>query len=140
MLPEGDMQSPRVGPLRYGAFAMESRSADCSGPASARSPRGQGVQRRRGAVRHMQQMNIGGRNGRIRISYLRTEGISVKAQDLGGDACAPLSTSRAMARGGPEMAPRTTSAPEGSSPSANSTAEACRPDPQPAAGRALPGG
>jgi chemotaxis protein CheD len=69
MLPEGDMQSPASATMRYGAFAMEVLINELLKAGAVLSA--------------MQQMNIGERNGQFVLNYLRTEGIPVKAQDLG---------------------------------------------------------
>ena len=45
----------------------------------------------------MQQMNIGERNGQFVLNYLKTEGIPVKAQDLGDVHARRITTSRATA-------------------------------------------
>ena len=83
MLPEGDIHSPASATMRYGAFAMEVLINELL-KAGAVSERLEAKVFGGGAVLSaMQLMNIGERNGQFVLNYLKTEGIPVRAQDLG---------------------------------------------------------
>lgn len=67
----------------------------------------------------MQQMNIGERNGQFVLNYLRTEGIPVQAQDLGGVHARRINffpRDGRVARDGAQDGAAPTSAPKRSSP------------------------
>ncbi|MGB3817884.1 chemoreceptor glutamine deamidase CheD [Achromobacter pulmonis] len=83
MLPEGDMQSPASATMRYGAFAMEVLINELLKAGAVRDRLEAKVFGGGAVLSAMQQMNIGERNGQFVLNYLRTEGIPVKAQDLG---------------------------------------------------------
>lgn len=83
MLPEGDMQSPASATMRYGAFAMEVLINELLKAGAVRDRLEAKVFGGGAVLSAMQQMNIGERNGEFVLNYLRTEGIPVKAQDLG---------------------------------------------------------
>ncbi|OZI31687.1 chemotaxis protein CheD [Bordetella genomosp. 10] len=83
MLPEGDSQSPASATMRYGAFAMEVLINELLKAGAARERLEAKVFGGGAVLSAMQQMNIGERNGQFVLSYLKTEGIPVKAQDLG---------------------------------------------------------
>lgn len=83
MLPEGDMQSPASATMRYGAFAMEVLINELLKAGASRDRLEAKVFGGGAVLAAMQQMNIGERNGQFVLNYLKTEGIPVKAQDLG---------------------------------------------------------
>ena len=83
MLPEGDMQSPASATMRYGAFAMEVLINELLKAGASRDRLEAKVFGGGAVLSAMQQMNIGERNGQFVLNYLKTEGIPVKAQDLG---------------------------------------------------------
>ncbi|KAG1438696.1 hypothetical protein G6F57_019739 [Rhizopus arrhizus] len=83
MLPEGDMQSPASATMRYGAFAMEVLINELLKAGAVRDRLEAKVFGGGAVLSAMQQMNIGERNGEFVLNYLKTEGIPVKAQDLG---------------------------------------------------------
>ena len=83
MLPEGDSQSPASATMRYGAFAMEMLINELLKAGAVRERLEAKVFGGGAVLSAMQQMNIGERNGQFVLSYLKTEGIPVKAQDLG---------------------------------------------------------
>ncbi|WP_043519435.1 chemoreceptor glutamine deamidase CheD [Achromobacter arsenitoxydans] len=83
MLPEGDMQSPASATMRYGAFAMEVLINELLKAGASRDRLEAKVFGGGAVLAAMQQMNIGERNGEFVLNYLKTEGIPVKAQDLG---------------------------------------------------------
>ncbi|AHV94061.1 chemoreceptor glutamine deamidase CheD [Bordetella holmesii] len=83
MLPEGDAQSPASATMRYGAFAMEVLINELLKAGAARERLQAKVFGGGAVLSAMQQMNIGERNGRFVLQYLKTEAIPVLAQDLG---------------------------------------------------------
>ena len=131
MLPEGDMQSPASATMRYGAFAMEVLINELLKAGASRDRLEAKVFGGGAVLSAMQQMNIGERNGQFVLNYLKTEGIPVKAQDLGDVHARRINYSRATAGSWCARWRRTTSAPRRSSPSANrSPRKACRPRPR----------
>ncbi|RIQ34344.1 chemoreceptor glutamine deamidase CheD [Bordetella avium] len=83
MLPDGDAQSPASATMRYGAFAMEVLINELLKAGAARDRLEAKVFGGGAVLSAMQQMNIGERNGQFVLSYLKTENIPVRAQDLG---------------------------------------------------------
>ncbi|OZI40692.1 chemotaxis protein CheD [Bordetella genomosp. 1] len=83
MLPEGDAASPASATMRYGAFAMEVLINELLKAGASRERLEAKVFGGGAVLSAMQQMNIGERNGQFVLSYLKTEGIPVRAQDLG---------------------------------------------------------
>ncbi|WP_144632441.1 chemoreceptor glutamine deamidase CheD [Bordetella genomosp. 13] len=83
MLPEGDASSPASATMRYGSFAMEVLINELIKAGAARERLEAKVFGGGAVLSAMQQMNIGERNGQFVLSYLKTEGIPVLAQDLG---------------------------------------------------------
>lgn len=83
MLPEGDASSPASATMRYGAFAMEVLINEVLKAGAARERLESKVFGGGAVLSAMQQMNIGERNARFVLDYLKTEGIRVLAQDLG---------------------------------------------------------
>jgi Chemotaxis protein; stimulates methylation of MCP proteins len=83
MLPEGDASSPASATMRYGAFAMEVLINELLKAGAARERLEAKVFGGGAVLSTMQQMNIGERNARFVLNYLKTEGIPVLAQDLG---------------------------------------------------------
>ncbi len=83
MLPEGDAQSPASSTMRYGAFAMEVLINELLKAGATRERLEAKVFGGGAVLSAMQQMNIGERNGQFVLQYLKTEGIPVRAQDLG---------------------------------------------------------
>ena len=131
MLPEGDMQSPASATMRYGAFAMEVLINELLKAGASRDRLEAKVFGGGAVLSAMQQMNIGERNGQFVLNYLKTEGIPVKAQDLGDVHARRINyfprDGRVMVR---KMAPHHQRA-RRSSPSANrSPRKACRPRPR----------
>ena len=83
MLPEGDASSPASATMRYGAFAMEVLINEVLKAGAARERLEAKVFGGGAVLSAMQQMNIGERNARFVLNYLKLEGIPVLAQDLG---------------------------------------------------------
>ncbi|MBO9357262.1 chemoreceptor glutamine deamidase CheD [Bordetella petrii] len=83
MLPEGDTESPASATMRYGAYAMEVLINELLKAGAARERLEAKVFGGGAVLSAMQQLNIGERNARFVLDYLRTEGIPVLAQDLG---------------------------------------------------------
>ncbi|HEY0295889.1 MAG TPA: chemoreceptor glutamine deamidase CheD [Bordetella sp.] len=83
MLPEGDSTSPASATMRYGSFAMEVLINELIKAGAERSRLEAKVFGGGAVLAAMQQMNIGERNGAFVLNYLKTEGIPVRAQDLG---------------------------------------------------------
>ncbi|OZI47523.1 chemotaxis protein CheD [Bordetella genomosp. 5] len=83
MLPEGDASSPASATMRYGAFAMEVLINELLKAGAVRERLEAKVFGGGAVLSAMQQMNIGERNAQFVLSYLKTEGIPVRAQDLG---------------------------------------------------------
>ncbi|GAB1577435.1 chemoreceptor glutamine deamidase CheD [Bordetella petrii] len=83
MLPEGDTESPASATMRYGAFAMEVLVNELLKAGAARERLEAKVFGGGAVLSAMQQLNIGERNARFVLNYLKTEGIPVLAQDLG---------------------------------------------------------
>jgi len=83
MLPEGDTDSPASATMRYGAFAMEVLINELLKAGAARERLEAKVFGGGAVLSAMQQLNIGERNARFVLDYLKTEGIPVLAQDLG---------------------------------------------------------
>lgn len=83
MLPEGDASSPASATMRYGSFAMEVLINELLKAGASRERLEAKVFGGGAVLSAMQQMNIGERNGQFVLNYLKTEGIPVRAQDLG---------------------------------------------------------
>jgi len=83
MLPEGDVNSPASATMRYGAFAMEVLINELLKAGAARDRLQAKVFGGGAVLSAMQQINVGERNAKFVLSYLKTEGIRVLAQDLG---------------------------------------------------------
>jgi chemotaxis protein CheD len=83
MLPEGDAGSPGSATMRYGSFAMEVLINELIKAGADRNRLEAKVFGGGAVLSAMQQMNIGERNGTFVLNYLKTEGIPVRAQDLG---------------------------------------------------------
>jgi chemotaxis protein CheD len=83
MLPEGDSTSPASATMRYGSFAMEVLINELLKAGADRGRLEAKVFGGGAVLSAMQQMNIGERNGIFVLNYLKTEGIPVRAQDLG---------------------------------------------------------
>lgn len=83
MLPDGDLNSPASATMRYGAFAMEVLINELLKAGASRERLQAKVFGGGAVLAAMQQMNIGERNARFVLNYLKTEGIPIQAQDLG---------------------------------------------------------
>lgn len=83
MLPEGDSETPASATMRYGAYAMEVLINELLKAGAARERLEAKVFGGGAVLSAMQQLNIGERNARFVLNYLRIEGIPVLAQDLG---------------------------------------------------------
>jgi chemotaxis protein CheD len=83
MLPEGDSSSPASATMRYGSFAMEVLINELLKAGADRGRLEAKVFGGGAVLSAMQQMNIGERNAEFVLHYLKTEGIPVRAQDLG---------------------------------------------------------
>jgi len=83
MLPEGDSTSPASATMRYGSFAMEVLINELIKAGADRNRLEAKVFGGGAVLSAIQQMNIGERNGEFVLHYLKTEGIPVRAQDLG---------------------------------------------------------
>src|SRR5690606_2549340 len=81
MLPEGDIEAPASATMRYGAYAMEVLINELLKAGAARERLEAKVFGGGAVLSAMQQMNIGERNARFVLNYLRLEGIPVLAQD-----------------------------------------------------------
>jgi chemotaxis protein CheD len=83
MLPEGDSKSPESATMRYGSYAMEVLINELIKAGADRRRLEAKVFGGGAVLAAMQQINIGERNGAFVLDYLKTEGIPVRAQDLG---------------------------------------------------------
>ncbi|HYG42147.1 MAG TPA: chemoreceptor glutamine deamidase CheD [Bordetella sp.] len=83
MLPEGDADTPASATMRYGAYAMEVLINELLKAGASRERLEAKVFGGGAVLSAMQQLNIGERNARFVLNYLKTEGIPVLAQDLG---------------------------------------------------------
>ena len=83
MLPDGDSSSPASATMRYGSFAMEVLINELIKAGADRTRLEAKVFGGGAVLSAMQQMNIGERNGIFVLNYLKTEGVPVRAQDLG---------------------------------------------------------
>jgi len=83
MLPEGDAAAPGSATMRYGAYAMEVLINELLKAGASRDRLEAKVFGGGAVLSGMQQMNIGERNAKFVLHYLRLEGVPVLAQDLG---------------------------------------------------------